>query len=418
MFLKKLLALAAAVALAGAVCCGCGKSGSDPAGSKEVSEGSSGEQAEEKLPETDEEWNKAMIDKSMTSYGNTTRMMNKIKKAQSGEDVTVAYIGGSITEGLTAGPDGCYAKLSCDYFAEKFGTGENVNYINAGLSGTPSKLGVLRLDRDVLQHEPDIVFIEFAVNDGSDPDYQGAYESMVRRLLSDDNEIAVVLLMAITEEGHTAQDYMKKIGEYYSLPVISYADALTFMFENGKMKWSDFSDDQSHPNAGGHKLVCDMIANYYNTVADQPQEAEPPLPAEPVFSSRQETAELLESDQLVPESLGSFIEGTTISGFKNGWRYNDDGSGQPAVFNISGKFLYMIFKENSTGDLGTAHVTIKCGGEVVSEKDVSGIRPGGWGDPGIEILVMGVESKDYTIEVKMADGSKGKQFEILAFAYT
>lgn len=56
--------------------------------------------------------------------------------------------------------------------------GDNVQYVNAGLSGTPSKLGILRLDRDVLAYEPDICFIEFAVNDGTETDYQNAYESI------------------------------------------------------------------------------------------------------------------------------------------------------------------------------------------------------------------------------------------------
>lgn len=75
------------------------------------------------MPETDEEWTQAMYDKAMVSYGNTSMMQNVIKKAQSGEKVTVAYLGGSITEGISAGADGCYAKLTYDYFAQKFGTG-------------------------------------------------------------------------------------------------------------------------------------------------------------------------------------------------------------------------------------------------------------------------------------------------------
>ena len=66
---------------------------------------SSSSQAE-KMPETDEEWTQAMYDKAMVSYGNTSMMQNVIKKAQSGEKVTVAYLGGSITEGISAGADG------------------------------------------------------------------------------------------------------------------------------------------------------------------------------------------------------------------------------------------------------------------------------------------------------------------------
>lgn len=415
MFLKKIFAGLTAILMTAALLAGC-KNDTSEGSSEDINSTSSN--IEVKLPETDEEWHQAMINKSLTSYGNTTRMMNKVKSAQDGQEVTIAYIGGSITEGLTAGAEDCYAKLSYNYFADKFGNGENIKYVNAGLSGTPSRLGVLRLNRDVLQYNPDIVFIEFAVNDGNDATYQDAYESMVRNLLQNDKDIAVVLLMSITENGHTSQEYMKTIGEHYELPVISYADSLTYMFENNKMAWGDFSDDQSHPNKDGHKLVCEMIENYYNTISEQTQEEEKPFPA-PFYTSRQEKASLFENTELVPESLGSFSEGSSTAGFKNGWTYSNDGNNQPIVFkSVSGAFVNLIFRENSSGNLGIAHVTIKDGDEIVDEIDVNGIQPSGWGNPGIFSLVMNVEVKEYTIEIKMAEGSEDKAFEILAFAVT
>lgn len=221
--------------MCGAAFAGCGNNADS---SKAESKAESSSSQVEKMPETDEEWTQAMYDKAMVSYGNTSMMQNVIKKAQSGEKVTVAYLGGSITEGISAGADGCYAKLTYDYFAQKFGTGDNVQYVNAGLSGTPSKLGILRLDRDVLAYEPDICFIEFAVNDGTETDYQNAYESIVRTLLQ--KNITPVLLFSVTENDHSAQDYMKQIGEFYHLPMISYCDALRYLFANNRMTWKDF----------------------------------------------------------------------------------------------------------------------------------------------------------------------------------
>lgn len=257
---KKLLAVLVSVAMCGTAFAGCGNNADS---SKAESKAESSSSQVEKMPETDEEWTQAMYDKAMVSYGNTSMMQNVIKKAQSGEKVTVAYLGGSITEGISAGADGCYAKLTYDYFAQKFGTGDNVQYVNAGLSGTPSKLGILRLDRDVLAYEPDICFIEFAVNDGTETDYQNAYESIVRTLLQ--KNITPVLLFSVTENDHSAQDYMKQIGEFYHLPMISYCDALRYLFANNRMTWKDFSDDQSHPNDEGHKLVASMV-DYYLTL--------------------------------------------------------------------------------------------------------------------------------------------------------
>ena len=71
----------------------------------------------------------------------------------------------------------------------------------------------------MLSKSPDICFMEFAVNDSSDEDCQAAYESIVRDLT--ENGVAVVLLFSVTEADYSAQDYMKKIGQYYNLPMIS-----------------------------------------------------------------------------------------------------------------------------------------------------------------------------------------------------
>ena len=130
------------------------------------------------------------VQRSFVSLGNTYRLENKLSKALNGEKITVAYLGGSITEGVGGTPDTCYAKLSFDYIAENYGKGDNVEYVNAGVSGTPSILGNLRVKKDVLDKNADIVFVEFAVNDGMDQLYKDSYESLIRTILKQENEPA------------------------------------------------------------------------------------------------------------------------------------------------------------------------------------------------------------------------------------
>ncbi len=411
---KKLLAVLVSVAMCGAAFAGCGNNADS---SKAESKAEFSSSQVEKMPETDEEWTQAMYDKAMVSYGNTSMMQNVIKKAQSGEKVTVAYLGGSITEGISAGADGCYAKLTYDYFAQKFGTGDNVQYVNAGLSGTPSKLGILRLDRDVLAYEPDICFIEFAVNDGTETDYQNAYESIVRTLLQ--KNITPVLLFSVTENDHSAQDYMKQIGEFYHLPMISYCDALRYLFANNRMTWKDFSDDQSHPNTEGHKLVASMVDYYFDTVMDVAPEGDYVMPTDTVFSPREVDAHMYEGDSLTPTSLGSWKEGSTIASFTNGWTYDNTGDNIPIVFEFKDKkFLYMIYKEVKQGEFGKLHVKVTADGEVYDESDYDTISPSGWGNAQIQNIAMMPEATNYTVEISMAAGDEDKHGEVLAFGYT
>ncbi|MBP1572348.1 MAG: SGNH/GDSL hydrolase family protein [Oscillospiraceae bacterium] len=422
--LSKLLAVTVAVSLTACLAsCGGGDSSSESKAESSSAESSSAEDSSsepEFVPTTDEEFYEMMKIKSLVSTGNQNPMLDVIAKAKSGEEVTLAYIGGSITEGLTAGADACYAKLTTEYFTQKFGNGDNIKHVNAGLSGTPSILGTFRLERDVLQYNPDVVFIEFAVNDGSDGTYTSAYEGIIRHIYNHNPNAAVVLLFARTEDGYTAQNYMKEIGTYYNLPMISYADGLTYMFDNGKMTWKDFSDDQSHPNVEGHKVVRDMIAYYFDTVSAM-EKNENDFKLSPIFlhSDSYENCHIIESDALTPENLGSWKEGSNINTFTKGWTYNKKIEGnQPLTFKLEAKNLYLLFKENKGGNLGTVNVKITSEDGTVDEKPINGITSGGWGNPTVSVLKLSQKKQTYTIEITMAEGSEEKLFEVLGFGYT
>ena len=54
--------------------------------------------------------------------------------------------------------------MSHAWLAEHFKC--DVQEIHAAIGGTGSDLGVFRLGRDALRREPDLLFVEFTVNDG------------------------------------------------------------------------------------------------------------------------------------------------------------------------------------------------------------------------------------------------------------
>ena len=63
-----------------------------------------------------------MIENSLVSTGNNYRLKKVIEKCKRGEDVTIAYIGGSITQGAGGKPINtmCYAYRSYDAFCKLF----------------------------------------------------------------------------------------------------------------------------------------------------------------------------------------------------------------------------------------------------------------------------------------------------------
>jgi hypothetical protein len=103
---------------------------------------------------------------------------NLLRKARAadGREIRVAYLGGSIT--AAAG----WRVKSLEDFQKRF---PDVRWkeIHAAIGGTGSDLGVFRLQQDALAHKPDLLFVEFAVNDGGTAParIQCAMEGIVRQ---------------------------------------------------------------------------------------------------------------------------------------------------------------------------------------------------------------------------------------------
>lgn len=378
--------------------------------SSEAGESSAAPTAEADDARTDYE---KMVDRSLLSIGDMTRMSDVFQKAQNGEDITVAYIGGSITEGYNAGTTEFYAKTCTDllqgYFPDITVTG-----VNAGISGTPSLLGNLRLERDVLSADPDIVFVEFAVNDGQEADYKNAYESLVRTLLTQEKDIAVVLLFTVLDSGYTCQEHMSKIGANYDLPMISVHDSVYEEIEAGRMTWQDYSNDQSHPNAYGHKCITDFVDNYYQkvlpVVAENVGEVSKELP-DPVFSAKYMNMHYMDSATMDGVELDGFEQYDTHGSFHNGWMYRGTDGGS-MKFTVDCSVLEMVFKANNSDKYGTADIYVD--GEKV--KSVVSNMSDGWNNPVTAYLIDNDSSAEHTVEIRM-EGGVTQAFFVMAFGY-
>ena len=84
---------------------------------------------------------------------------NFLKKVKAGKEMTVAYLGGSITA-----MNG-WRNLTTDWLRATYPQAK-FKEIHAAIGGTGSNLGVFRVAHDALQHSPDLLFVEFATNDG------------------------------------------------------------------------------------------------------------------------------------------------------------------------------------------------------------------------------------------------------------
>jgi len=198
---------------------------------------------------------------------------NVIRKIKAKEEVTVAYLGGSITAANGWRPK-TTAWLKAKYPEAQF------KEIHAAIGGTGSDLGVFRVGRDVLQHEPDLLFVEFAVNDGgAEPAaIWRQMEGIVRQSWRKDPATDIVFTYTIASNMTNdlmnglcprSSSAMEMLADYYAIPSVNFAVPVVELLKQDKLVFTAdaqpadgriwFSGDSCHPRDEGHEIYLKLL---------------------------------------------------------------------------------------------------------------------------------------------------------------
>lgn len=381
-----------------------------------------------------------MVEKSLMSIGNATRLKRAIDKAKRGEEVTIAYIGGSITQGAAALPHkNCYAYQSYLRLKDMFGQdgGDHIHFIKAGVGGTPSELGMIRYERDILKAgkaHPDIIIVEFAVNDADDETNGISYESLVLRALQEPNMPAVVLLFSVFFNDWNLQDRLAPIGLHYHLPMVSIKDAVVDQFyltkDNGHViSKRQFFYDIYHPKNAGHTIMADCLAYLFNQVDSTSYPVEDISFDKPaVYGTDFKCIKLIDRiniPDLVKISRGGFneidnvlqeveldINEHTTPQFPYNWSHTALSGDQSFIMELKCKKLLLVFKDSGDGQFGKVDVLINH--QHFKQLDAHEVK---WNHCHAILLINEQQSQNYEIEIKMSEGYSKHLFTILAFGY-
>lgn len=202
-----------------------------------------------------------------------TRLKNLMKRAANGESLVIGFLGGSITQGsLSSTPKNCYAYLVYEWWKKSFPNAA-FSFVNGGIGGTTSHYGGARAWKDVLCYRPDIVTVDFSVNDDANEFFEETYEGTLRRLLAAPSAPAVVVLNNVFyDTGKNAQDYHNRIADHYGIPHVSIKDTVYPDVESGKIVRADITSDNLHPNDKGHSLVADEICKLLDSIKAEVEE--------------------------------------------------------------------------------------------------------------------------------------------------
>lgn len=357
---------------------------------------------------TDKMYNRALL-----SEGNTSRLAAAMEKAKNGESITVAAIGGSITQGTAASStNSCYASKFFSWWQEKFPECE-VNTVNAGIGGTDSYLGVHRADEQLLSYNPDVVVIEFSVNDTDKTMNKYSYDSLVRKVLSAENEPAVILLFTTQEDGTSLQDVHKEIGKAYDLPMISYREAVYPEVAAGTINWKDISPDNIHPNDIGHGIIGQLLSRYLDGIYDSDTAS---LAAEvTAFDTEGYTNDYYKNAKLVNASQIEYTadgfevgQNKVYTQFPENWITEGGGT---LSFDVECQNIGILYLKTTDGKSGTYEVYVDGERKGKLEGDFSG----GWGNYAFpKQVLLAKDTEKHTVEIKPAEGSEDKGITILA----
>jgi lysophospholipase L1-like esterase len=238
-----------------------------------------------------------------------------VQKARTGEQITVAYLGGSITVGGSTSPAqgvdrigrayrydmdinrDSWRALTFEWLRETYEqTPGQFVQVSAGLGATGSMMGSYRLARDILPYKPDFLFVEYAINDGGagsitkeDPsDLRSilrTYQSIISRVKKQNPDCAIFIPISTYRDALTREhelfrasaEMTEKAAHWFEVPYaditrVYYEDPLPEGLERDRLfDGPESAGNRVHPSMQGHRAYAEgVIAVLKKAFADEP----------------------------------------------------------------------------------------------------------------------------------------------------
>jgi hypothetical protein len=285
---------------------------------------------------------------------------------------------------------------------------------------------------------PDIVIVEFAVNDEGDETKGNCYESLCLKILSADNRPAVILLFSVFVNDWNLQDRLSPVGRHYNLPMVSIKDAVTEQFKLTKAEGNliskrQFFYDIYHPANDGHRVMADCLAYLFSETGKAQMDVDDiNLDQPPVIGNDFSGIRLLDRMSLIEPGAvitgiepGGFSENDTelqrvemdadpygTAEFPHNWMHT--ASSAPVSFKlaITSRILILVFKDSGSPEFGKADIIVD--GTVKLTADP---HENNWTHCNPVLLYQHENSREHMIEIRMAPGDEDKCFTLLGFGY-
>lgn len=262
---------------------------------------------------------------------------NFLAKLMAGKPVTVAYLGGSITE--MSG----WRNMATDWLRRTWPKAK-VTEVHAAIGGTGSGLGVFRLGHDVLSMNPDLLFVEFATNDSGESagSIWRNFDGIVQQTWSNNPKTDIVFVYTITtrmmgEYGsgkmNHAASAMEHLADHYGIPSVCFGPRVAAEVKAGRLIMSLgevptavpketpdrdrlineelkkkgqtlFSKDGVHPALPGHEFYLKSVVAAFKAMRSLPPVDHAPFVGRPFFDGTLAEAKMVPIDEAMLSGKG------------------------------------------------------------------------------------------------------------------
>jgi acetyl esterase/lipase len=199
---------------------------------------------------------------------------SRLRFSNSGKG-SVAFIGGSITE-----MNG-YRPMVGQFLTQRFPNTE-FKFTDAGIASTCSTTGAFRLSHDVLASNPDLLLVEFAVNDDQDAvhaarECRRGMEGILRQALKHNPAMDIVVthfvnppMLELLRNGQTpvSSAQHEAVATHYGVSTVNLAREVAERIDDGQLTWEIYGG--THPKPAGNRMAADLVVDLLSTAWSEP----------------------------------------------------------------------------------------------------------------------------------------------------
>ncbi len=234
-------------------------------------------------------WETPMTNYKSNSYTECityrTPLTNTYNKLTKDKELTVVYFGGSLTNGYGCTDINKYSwrARSGQWFKDNFPNAD-IKTVDTAIGESGTYLGTYRVQKDVIGSKPDLLFIEYAINDtysGANATVAGLrFETIVREVRKALPYCDIVTVIT-TDKAFASQSYHLQlyptakghcdVAAAYDLPVVNIGAGLVrniaklegnTSWWSSNTVWKKYFKDNVHPYDNGHEQYYLCIKEY------------------------------------------------------------------------------------------------------------------------------------------------------------